>query len=385
MVSQADAQIVWFIVVFVETGREQSRTEVPSLVVWFWPLHFDGCFCRSFGTPIFQVKELLGFAHSLFLFNTSTHPHSICTLARCSSHLWGSANGFYRQHRILRHRLTKKTSAASYHWGVHSSCWERSLTAILEGLSRKVFSKIVFHHRVCQLCHVFYHSFVSLYIKAYHCWVLNSELLSSKQRRKSIDRSSSPAEICWFRVYSTMLSLASLLNPIRTEDQSSYTSAKLLPSGWYRPHATCDNTYSTEKVIKRSKMSKDGAVFAKSKTKGDVNYLPFEQLSHEMRCEVERFQVYPLGKIEDYSRHIPYNSEKKSFLEKTGRESFEGGLSIFDHMTCHWWDVLVFQYIFRLPDDEKDYTVMWDYNVGLVRITSFFKCCNYSKVCSLHR
>lgn len=26
---------------------------------------------------------------------------------------------------------------------------------------------------------------------------------------------------------------------------------------------------------------------------------------------------------------------------------------------------------------------MWDYNIGLVRITPFFKCCNYSKVRSL--
>ena len=24
---------------------------------------------------------------------------------------------------------------------------------------------------------------------------------------------------------------------------------------------------------------------------------------------------------------------------------------------------------------------MWDYNIGLVRITPFFKCCKYSKVC----
>jgi hypothetical protein len=24
---------------------------------------------------------------------------------------------------------------------------------------------------------------------------------------------------------------------------------------------------------------------------------------------------------------------------------------------------------------------MWDYNIGLVRITPFFKSCNYSKVC----
>ena len=42
--------------------------------------------------------------------------------------------------------------------------------------------------------------------------------------------------------------------------------------------------------------------------------------------------------------------------------------------------MIVFQYTFQVPNDEKEYTVMWDYNVGLVRITPFFKCCKYSKV-----
>lgn len=40
----------------------------------------------------------------------------------------------------------------------------------------------------------------------------------------------------------------------------------------------------------------------------------------------------------------------------------------------------VFQYIFKAPGDNSEYTVMWDYNVGLVRMTPFFKCCKYSKV-----
>lgn len=43
---------------------------------------------------------------------------------------------------------------------------------------------------------------------------------------------------------------------------------------------------------------------------------------------------------------------------------------------CH----AVFQYIFKVPGDDTEYTVMWDYNVGLVRMTPFFKCCKYSKV-----
>jgi hypothetical protein len=40
----------------------------------------------------------------------------------------------------------------------------------------------------------------------------------------------------------------------------------------------------------------------------------------------------------------------------------------------------VFQYTFTLPNEpNKKYTVMWDYQIGLVRITPFFKACNYPK------
>ena len=128
-------------------------------------------------------------------------------------------------------------------------------------------------------------------------------------------------------------------------------------------------------------MTKDGAVFAKGKIKGEVNYAPFERLDEEIMREVQKFQVYPLGKIQEYSRHIPYNSEKKSFLEKTGRESFEGKKPYPSRpVTSTDSSIAVFQYVFKVPGDDKDYIVMWDYNIGLVRITPFFKCCKYSKV-----
>lgn len=71
-------------------------------------------------------------------------------------------------------------------------------------------------------------------------------------------------------------------------------------------------------------MAKDVAVFSKGKIKGEINYPPHEQLEEATRREVQKFKVYPLGSIGEYCRHIPYNSEKKGFLEKTGRESFEG-------------------------------------------------------------
>lgn len=89
------------------------------------------------------------------------------------------------------------------------------------------------------------------------------------------------------------------------------------------------STHSSPKLAflspsKKQKMTKDGAVFAKGKVKGEVNFPPFQRLDPATIGEVQKYYVYPLGKIDEFCRHIPYNSEKKSFLEKTGRESFEG-------------------------------------------------------------
>lgn len=71
-------------------------------------------------------------------------------------------------------------------------------------------------------------------------------------------------------------------------------------------------------------MPKDLPGFPKSKVKGAVKFCPFENLDGEALGEVRRFRVAPLGGIRDNCRHIPYNSGKKDFFEKTGRESFEG-------------------------------------------------------------
>lgn len=41
---------------------------------------------------------------------------------------------------------------------------------------------------------------------------------------------------------------------------------------------------------------------------------------------------------------------------------------------------LVFLYTFTPPEGVITYTVMWDYHVGLVRLTPFFKSCKHKKV-----
>ena len=62
----------------------------------------------------------------------------------------------------------------------------------------------------------------------------------------------------------------------------------------------------------------------RSKAKGDINFAPFEVLDEASLREVRRFQVRPFGSIRDTFERIPYNSGKKDFFSKTGREGFEG-------------------------------------------------------------
>lgn len=71
-------------------------------------------------------------------------------------------------------------------------------------------------------------------------------------------------------------------------------------------------------------MPKDLTLFAESKTKGEIRYPPCETRDEEVAAQHQRFQIYPKYDIAKYCKTIPYSSEKKGFLEKTGRDGFEG-------------------------------------------------------------
>ena len=193
-----------------------------------------------------------------------------------------------------------------------------------------------------------------------------------------------------------MVSVSSLLNPAPS---GASAFARLHPSSSSSSSPACSSADETLldiqlSVMNKPKMPKESASFTKSRPKGVVHFLPYEALDPDSLCEVRKFQVYPLGSIHECCRHIPYNSGKKDFYEKTGRESFEGKQAnraepnlpvlpslanlVASKLTDS--DSAVFQYVFKVPGDDTDYMVMWDYNVGLVRMTPFFKCCKYSKV-----
>lgn len=80
-------------------------------------------------------------------------------------------------------------------------------------------------------------------------------------------------------------------------------------------------------IAKRQKIPKDAPIFSEgNKTVGRINYSPHETGDdHVLEALHRDFQVFPLGQIQKKGvRHIPYNSDKKDFLDKTGRDAFEG-------------------------------------------------------------
>ena len=112
------------------------------------------------------------------------------------------------------------------------------------------------------------------------------------------------------------MSVASLLNPVLEEGSQ-------LPSPTLTRYMS-ESCSPASPPLKKQKISKDAAIFSRGKVQGPIRYSPWEAYDEEQIKELQRFSVYPIGKISEFRRHIPYNSDKKSFLEKTGRGSFEG-------------------------------------------------------------
>ncbi|KJK80197.1 hypothetical protein H634G_04436 [Metarhizium anisopliae BRIP 53293] len=156
-----------------------------------------------------------------------------------------------------------------------------------------------------------------------------------------------------------MLRINELLNPIGPEesggngDKIAHASSRVSNS-WHRyqvlniDQQRVPSITPTEQIL----LSTPG-------TQGPVNFPPFESVDEKTRQELTAFNIPQFGSIMKSYEHIPYNSSKKDFFAKTGRESFK--------------------YTFQIPRNPAVFTVMWDYNIGLVRMTPFFKCMGYPK------
>lgn len=164
-----------------------------------------------------------------------------------------------------------------------------------------------------------------------------------------------------------MISVTSLLNPTPVEPRAAPVSSS---SDTCFPRPVASRTSPTMEEVP------------------DVNFPPFEEgLDAIALQEIRRYRITPFGEIQQRPENIPYNTGKRDFQSKTGRECLDGIDPPYSSMSVTTTDVIanmslyvVFQYNFQRPGDSTEFTVMWDYKVGLVRMTHFFKCCGYSKV-----
>jgi hypothetical protein len=114
--------------------------------------------------------------------------------------------------------------------------------------------------------------------------------------------------------------IQSLLNPFDCGDHHGYRSSES-PTPAIIPRSVAHTS-----APKRQKLPKDAAIFADANVNGPVNFPPYEAgEDEELLAQHRKFQLYPLGNIQQKgARRIPYNSDKKDFMPKTGRDAFEG-------------------------------------------------------------
>lgn len=115
------------------------------------------------------------------------------------------------------------------------------------------------------------------------------------------------------------MDLKKLLNPVPCEARKD----NQIP----RSPATIFRSMTPSINNRRQKIPKDAPIFSEgNRTIGHVNFGPHvAEEGTELIDHHRQFSVFPLGEIERKGvRHIPYNSDKKDFLEKTGRDAFEG-------------------------------------------------------------
>jgi len=121
------------------------------------------------------------------------------------------------------------------------------------------------------------------------------------------------------------MKIQSLLNPSVSDRSTTKEGPGSRSSPTDTPVATPCAYSPPIPVLRRDKVPKDAPVYIKGKPKGEVRYPAYENSDEEsLLRELRKYQVFPLGEIGEHVRHIPYNSDKKDFSAKTGREGFEG-------------------------------------------------------------
>ena len=117
-----------------------------------------------------------------------------------------------------------------------------------------------------------------------------------------------------------MAAIHSLLNPMPESESRTFQLPSPCPSTSTRNSEQASPGYPR----KKQKLCKDAAIFVKGSIHGECRYPAYEDQDETLAVHQQQHEIHPIGRIMEYPRHVPYNSEKKSFLEKTHRDGFEG-------------------------------------------------------------
>ncbi|KAI9658015.1 MAG: hypothetical protein M1821_002675 [Bathelium mastoideum] len=160
--------------------------------------------------------------------------------------------------------------------------------------------------------------------------------------------------------------IQSLLNPSARHDQSTYTP---LASANATPERDSSATPTDDKESDPQTPPPSHSYKGGYPAKGRGQYGDFqphegqpndEKLARQIDAKHEEFCVTTGGQIARSTRRIPYASDKRTLTAKTGLEALNVHAYTFEYHSKSW-------------------EVMWDYKVGLVRITPFFKALGYLK------
>ena len=124
-----------------------------------------------------------------------------------------------------------------------------------------------------------------------------------------------------------VMNISALLNPDHDRRQSNLSLRRRGASPTRRastsPIDEGDSVTPTPKSMSRE--AKDAPKFEKGRPSGEVRYPPYHPVSDSIVQEMKRYSIFPeTSIINSFPRHIPYNSDKKRFTARTGREGFEG-------------------------------------------------------------
>ena len=130
----------------------------------------------------------------------------------------------------------------------------------------------------------------------------------------------------------TMAAIKALLNPTTSFSHDREQAKQKQPPRLLSPinSSFLKDTSPSPSPHKKPKICKDQPVFTRGPVRGQVRYPPHQYKDQTLSAYHQQFDMFPMEDLEAYPRHIPYNSEKRLFQDKTGRDFFEGK----QHLHC---------------------------------------------------